>query len=386
MSPRPLFRVCLEFAAFCLCCSLLLLLSPPLRAQDAQGKDAQEKIDVDDVSRNVVVHLPKGYDPQQHYPVVILLHGSNQNAEDMERLTHFNQLADQNGIIAIYPNAIHGKWNIGVRPEEASPMGPRRGGRRGGFGGGYPGGGGGYPGGGGGYPGGGGGYPGGGGGSQGGGQNGGQNPDDDTRKRPEPADDVAFLNQMLDQLALKYSLDTRRIYASGLGDGGFMALRVGCSMADRVAAIAPVGADLPKAMICLPSRPMPALFLDGTDDPVVPYGGGNYKPGRFHLLSAEDSAKAWAKFDRCEEKPAQDKLPAADKGGKETKTFTFSGCHDNALVALYAVKDAGNTWPGGEQYMSEKEVGKVSNALNANETIWKFLSSKKIADESSAAK
>ena len=89
---------------------------------------------------------------------------------------------------------------------------------------------------------------------------------------------------MLDQLALKYSIDTRRIYATGLGDGGFMAERAGCSMADRIAAIAPVAADFPKAMICLPSRPVPAIFLEGTEDPIVPYNGGTYKPGRFHVL------------------------------------------------------------------------------------------------------
>ena len=42
--------------------------------------------------------------------------------------------------------------------------------------------------------------------------------------------------------------------------------------------------------------------------------------------------------------------------------------------------------PAGEQYMSEKEVGKTSNALNANETIWSFLSTKKIADAGGTAK
>jgi len=225
-----------------------LLVVAPLSAQDSQ-----EKIDVDDVSRSYVVHLPKSYDQQQHYPVVIVLHGRNQDADDMARLTHFNQFADKDSIIAVYPNSAHGQWNIGVRPEQVNQgMQPRRGG--GGRGGGWPGGGG-YPGGGGGYPRGGGGYPGGGG--SGGGQSGGQNPEE-KKNRPEPADDVAFLNQMLDQLALKYSVDTRRIYATGLSDGGFMALRVGCNMADRVAAIAAVGAAMPKTMICLPARPVPA--------------------------------------------------------------------------------------------------------------------------------
>jgi len=356
-----------------------LLVVAPLSAQDSQ-----EKIDVDDVSRSYVVHLPKSYDQHQHYPVVILLHGRNQDADDMARLTHFNQLADKDSVIVVYPKSAHGQWNIGVRPEQVNQgMQPRRGG--GGRGGGWPGGGG-YPGGGGGgYPRGGGGYPGGGGsGYPGGGQSGGQNPEE--KNRAEPADDVAFLNQMLDQLALKYSVDTRRIYATGLSDGGFMALRVGCNMADRVAAIAAVGAAMPKTMICLPARPVPALFINGTDDPIVPDNGGTYKPGQFHVLSAEDSAKTWAKFDRCEEKPAQDKLPSSEKGGKETKTFTYRACKDNAQVALYNVKGGGNTWPGGEQFTTEKEVGKTSNAINANEAIWSFLVTKKIAGDSGVEK
>jgi polyhydroxybutyrate depolymerase len=355
-----------------------LLFVAPLSAQDSQ-----EKIDVDDVSRSYVVHLPKSYDQQQHYPVVIVLHGRSQDADDMARLTHFNQFADKDSIIVVYPNSEHGQWNIGVRPEQVNQgMQPRRGG---GGRGGWPGGGG-YPGGGGGYPRGGGGYPGGGGsGYPGGGQSGGQNPEE-KKNRSEPADDVAFLNQMLDQLALKYSVDTRRIYATGLSDGGFMALRVGCNMADRVAAIAAVGAAMPKTMICLPARPVPALFINGTDDPIVPDNGGTYKPGRFHVLSAEDSAKTWAKFDRCEDKPAQAKLPSSEKGGKETKTFTYSACKDNAQVVLYSVKGGGNTWPGGEQFTTEKEVGKTSNAINANEAIWSFLVTKKIAGESGVEK
>jgi polyhydroxybutyrate depolymerase len=344
----------------------LAVLTVSLAAQEVQ-----EKIDIDDLSRTYVVHLPKGYDQQQHYPLVILLHGRNQDAADMAHLTHFNQLADKNGIIAVYPNATRGQWNIGVRPEQPA-LAPRRGGYGRHGGGGWPGGGGGYPGGGGG------GYP-------GGGQTGGQNPDE-TRNRPEPADDVAFLNQMLDALALKYSIDAHRIYATGLGDGGFMALRAGCNMADRVASIAPVGAALPKTMICLPSRAVPALFISGTDDPTVPDNGGTYKPGNFHVLSAEDTAKTWAKFDRCAEKPAQDKLPPLQKGGKETKTYTYSSCQSNAQVVLYSVKNGGNTWPGGEQYMSEKEVGKTSDALNANDAIWNFFASRNLPSESDAGK
>ena len=63
----------------------------------------------------------------------------------------------------------------------------------------------------------------------------------------------------------------------------------------------------------------------------------------------------------------------------ETKVATYDGRHENAQVVSYSIKGAGNTWPGGEQYQVEKEIGKTSQDLNANETIWNFLVTKKFA-------
>ena len=335
------------------------------------AQETKEKVIVEDVERSFMVRLPRGYDAQRHYPVVILLHGMNQDADDMERLTRFDQLADKDGIIAVYPIAAHGKWNVGVRPpEHRSMMGP--GTRRRGYpGGGYPGGG--YPGGG--YPGGGGGYP-------VGRRRQPEEPRED--KRPAPADDIAFFNQMLDQLGAKFSADLSRIYAAGLSEGGLMSLRLGCALGDRIAAIAAVGAAMPKTMICLPSRPVPLVMINGTSDPVVPYGGGTEHNGNLPIISAEDSAKAWAKIDRCGEKPEKSKLPQRAKGGMETKVDSYTGCQQNAQVVLYSVKGAGNTWPGGEQYEVEKTIGKTSSGMNANEAIWSFLVTKRLADAGKA--
>src|SRR5580693_846557 len=68
--------------------------------QAGQRHDAQEEVEIDDHPRTFVVHLPQGYDSQQRYPVVILLHGQNQDADDMGRLTHFSQFAEKNSAIA----------------------------------------------------------------------------------------------------------------------------------------------------------------------------------------------------------------------------------------------------------------------------------------------
>jgi len=342
-----------------------------LIAQALWAQETKEKVTVDDVDRNYMVRLPKGYDAKQHYPVVILLHGVNQDPEDMERLTGFDALADKDGIIAVYPIALHGRWNVGVRPQEPRPatMGPGGGHGRhggGGGGGGYPGGG--YPGGGGG---GGGGYPG------GGGQQPQSRPPEEDR-RPAPADDIAYFTAMLDQLGAKFSVDATRVYAAGLSEGGFMSLRMGCALGDRIAAVAAVATALPKTLICLPSRPVPLVMISGTADPVVPYSGGTEHNLSLATLSVEDSAKAWAKFDRCVEKPEKSKLPATAKGGMETRVDTYNGCQQNAQVVLYSVKGAGNTWPGGEQYEAENSIGKTSQDLNANEVMWNFFVTRKL--------
>jgi len=191
---------------------------------------------------------------------------------------------------------------------------------------------------------------------------------------------------MLDQVGNKFSVDSSRVYAVGLSEGGFMSMRLGCALGDRIAAVAAVGAAMPKTMICLPSRPVPFAMISGTSDPVVPYGGGTEHNMNLPTISAEDSARAWAKIDRCEEKPEKSKLPAHGKGGMETKVATYNGCHENAQVVLYSVKGAGNTWPGGEQYEAEKTVGKTSQDLNANEVIWSFFVTRKLPRQSEARK
>ena len=350
---------------FCLAAVVVVCLAAPaLRAQATR-----EKVVIDDVDRTYTVRLPHGYDKAKHYPVVILLHSMGQDSDDMERLTQFDQLADKEGIIAVYPLALHGRWNVGVRPKPQQQMGPGYGRRRYG----YPGGGGG------GYPGGGGGgYPNGGGNNPNGQQQG-QNRDDQKKPQSE-TDDISFFNQMLDDMGTKFSVDSSRIYAAGLSEGGFMSLRLGCALSDRIAAVASIAASMPKTMICVPTRPVPLLMIDGTSDPVVPYGGGTEHNLDLATLSVEDSAKAWAKIDHCGEKPDKSKLDS--KGKMETRVDTYNGCQQNASVVLYSVKGAGNTWPGGEQYEAENSIGKTDQDLNANELVWKFLGGQKLAEKS----
>src|SRR5260370_1799415 len=106
------------------------------QTQESQKHDAQEEVEINEHTRTYVVHLPQGYDSQQHYPVVILLHGRDQDAAEMAPLTHFNEFPDKDSIIAVYPNAVNGRWNFGASQLEPYRLGPSR--RRGPYGPGYP--------------------------------------------------------------------------------------------------------------------------------------------------------------------------------------------------------------------------------------------------------
>ena len=161
----------------------------------------------------------------------------------MERLTRFDELADKDGIISVYPAALHGRWNVGVHAKsETLMMHP---GRRRRFTagaairvaeGGYPGGGGG---------------------------GGGIRAAEVIREAEQPSSArIAqssrngrhqFLQPDARPDGPKYSVDSSRIYAIGLSEGGFMSMRMGCALSDRFAAVAAVGAAMPKTMICLPA-------------------------------------------------------------------------------------------------------------------------------------
>lgn len=344
------------------------------RGGAVHAQSPQETVMVENVTRSFVVHLPSGYDSKQRYPLVLLLHGRDQNADDMARLTKFNQTADHYGAIAVYPNGYQRHWNIGIEPEVATRapmMGPRR--RGYGYpGGGYPGGG--YPGGG--YPGGGGGYPPSGGGgyppSGGGGENG--------RNRTQ-VNDLAFFDAMLDKLSSEYPVDTTRIYVAGFSDGGFMAFRLGCEMSRRFAAVASISAEMPKAMKdwCSPSPAVSLLMMNGTVDPVVPYYGGSGHMGSYPTMSAEDSAKEWVKYDSCSAKPEHMKLPPHEKGGMETNVYKFGDCTAGTEVQRYSIEGAGNTWPSGDSSILREKAGKTTYDVDANEVVWQFFAAHKLA-------
>ncbi len=90
---------------------------------------------------------------------------------------------------------------------------------------------------------------------------------------PSRADDVGFLDALIDSLSNHYNIDKDRIYIAGSSNGGFMSYELACKLSHKVAALTSVkGAMLPPQIDnCNPSRAVPILEIHGTEDRNVPY-------------------------------------------------------------------------------------------------------------------
>jgi polyhydroxybutyrate depolymerase len=88
-------------------------------------------------------------------------------------------------------------------------------------------------------------------------------------------DDVAYLMAVIDDVSGRYRIDPKRIWIMGISNGGFMAHRLACDRADKIAAIVSVaGSTWMDPTRCAQSTPVSVLEVHGSDDPIVKYEGG----------------------------------------------------------------------------------------------------------------
>jgi polyhydroxybutyrate depolymerase len=172
--------------------------------------------------------------------------------------------------------------------------------------------------------------------------------------------DQQFIRDLIATLESQYSIDPKRIYATGISNGGGMANRLGCDLADVIAAIAPDAGAYNFWQDCRPSRPVPVLAFHGLDDHVVPYEGGQPK---IMVPPIGEWAANWAKLNDC------DSTPGTTTPVDILTIYTWSGCKDSADVILYTLASHGHSWPGS----AVMPAAITSQAVNATDVIWEFF-------------
>jgi polyhydroxybutyrate depolymerase len=290
----------------------LLMLSFFSCKKDDDNSSDQKTIylTIDGTARNFVIYLPEGHDDAGLMPMIFALHGTGGTPDDMIKVADFRTIADRDKIVLVYPAGIQKDWNDG-RTTVPHQLG---------------------------------------------------------------INDVSFFSQVIDYMITNYSVDATKIYATGLSSGGFMVSRLGSELSNKIAAIAPVAATIEQNTIypnCNPGRPVPAIYIHGTDDPLVPFNGGAISEG--NCVSHLQAIDKWVSINNCDTTPAITNLPDIADDGTSILETKYTGGTNGSEVVSYIITNGGHTWPQGYQYLPVASIGITSQDMNACEVIWQFF-------------
>jgi polyhydroxybutyrate depolymerase len=177
---------------------------------------------------------------------------------------------------------------------------------------------------------------------------------------PQGDRDRQFVRDLVNHISTLYHIDPKRIYATGMSNGGGMTNRVACNLADLFAAVAPNAGAYDYSKNCTPSRPVPILAFHGIDDEVVPYNGFQTQE---IVPAIETWAADWAERNGC------DDAPVITTPVETVTMHSWTNCKEDADVILYALEGHGHSWPG-----SSMLHGSItSQAINATDIMWDFF-------------
>ena len=291
----------------------------PAWGDDGKGTFERRTMVFQGMERTYFVYTPPSQTAKAAKPVVFLLHGGGgADAHEMAKRTGIHPIADREGFLVVYPQGVDGQWNDGRGKTFRHAR-------------------------------------------------------DNTN-----IDDVGFISSILDELIQSGSADPNRVYVVGLSNGGMMTYRLGIELGNRLTAIAAIIANLPANLAGQkPVRPLPVLIMNGTADPMMPWGGGSVRVlGRKYgeVLSTAATVKYWAKAAGLAEPPETRRLKDRSSDDRSTvEVDVYRNPEGTLEVVLYRVVGGGHNLPGGQTPDRPLLLGPKNMGINAMEEVWAFF-------------
>jgi polyhydroxybutyrate depolymerase len=204
--------------------------------------------------RQYIVHVPSSYDGRKAVPLVLDFHGWTSKADREEGASGWREKADAVGFIAVYPIGLGDSWNGGALCCGTS--------------------------------------------------------------QSSGVDDEGFALALVTKMKADACIDPKRVYVTGISNGGAMSHLLACRHADVFAAAAPVSMGNGTTP-CNPSRPISVVMVRGVMDELVAYTGGIFP-------SAKADFDMWKSVNGCMGSPMT------------THQFceTYTGCKAGVEVTL----------------------------------------------------
>ena len=272
-----------------------------------------------EVERSYFVHFPGDKRECAGSPLVLALHGGGRgDGDELAGHLGFDAIADREGFVVAYPNGLDGQWSDG-RGQTA------RGGRD-----------------------------------------------------LAAVDDVGFLLAVIAELIAEHDLDENRVYVMGVSNGGMMTHRLAIEAGQGLAAIATVIANMPAKLILTEAQvALPVLVMNGTDDPIMPWGGGPvtvFGKSIGDVASTADTVDYWVTRGGLSGKPEQRTVADVDPDdGCTLQVSEWSRDDQSGAVVLYTINGGGHNLPGSATLDLPRLLGRKCQDIQAAEEIWSFF-------------
>lgn len=271
------------------------------------------QIRFDDRERQAIVYVAPTATAES--PIVFALHGAGTCAKEMVDFCGFNETADAEGLVVVYPNGTGrsdeaGTWNGGPQCGYAGR---------------------------------------------------------------HNVDDVGFIRRLIGQVR-EQGHSGHSLFAMGMSNGGLMCYRLAEELAEEFAAVACVAGAMGKPA-CAPARPVSILHLHGTDDEFVPYEGGIGKRSltKTPFISVPESLNAWVCANGCDLQANVTLVKKLVEDRTQVELHAYDHGLNNSRVHHYRIQGGGHTWPGRPTKFAF--LGATTGNLDANEAIWNFFAS-----------
>ncbi len=282
----------------------------PASSEVARPASGEIKFDVKDLERNAIfVNAPTD---GTRRPAVIVLHGGSGSAERMRAGSGFDAVARANGFMVVYAEGTEfgddrHAWNTGHL----------------------------------------------------------------LRRQVRDADDIAYLDALIDALIRDHGADPSRIFMTGGSNGGMMTFVYAVARPERLAAIAPVVASM-FTFDAAPAVPLPILIINGAEDEEVPLEGGMSRNRIVRAAQATpfkpltEVVQFWTRVNKSAPEPV-----TKTEGTVTTTTYAAT---DGGAVTEFVVDSAGgHGWPGARTRRGENTP---ITAFSGAERVWEFFKDK----------
>jgi polyhydroxybutyrate depolymerase len=293
----------------------ILLATAVLFQLPCHPASAQDELTIEHqgIARHAILHQPSATLVGKS-PLLIYLHGVRPKDWKNHTQREIDVLADREGVITVYPEAIGFRWNYADKLKEPQKAGDAI------------------------------------------------------------ADDLGFIEKLIDKLIADHSADPSRVFVLGDSGGGLMTFAVMCQLANRIAAAGPLitGMTSPQIAACNPKRAVPLMAVAGSSDFLQPYDGVLGKD--YRLLSVPETMEFWRVRHGCTGQEFRLLPHRVSEDRTRILLSEWTGCAVEGAVRLYRVNGGGHQVPTFEPGNPDwiKQAGPLNHDIETAEEFWAF--------------